>query len=214
MPFDPVAANKAMLENPDMLPSAMQQNQTPTYVPPPQKSVTFTVGGQDIEVQELHWDTLEDFVLPIMEQIGGSDEDREKLAQLREREVKIKLEQIANPSEALTQELEQNQLAQLKLLPRWYTGRSADIKILAAAIKSQEHYPELTYEIIRKRLTLAEARQVSENMVKLLEISGFAINQGESEAVVDSTATSIDSSPNSSAVESPTLQTGNPQNEQ
>ena len=70
----------------------------------------------------------------------------------------------------------------------WWTSRGDDVRILAAAMREP-------YEDVRRRIVgLDESRLVSATIGELLKISGFVM-PGESEAAIDSTETSIDSSP-------------------
>lgn len=75
------------------------------------RSVTFTVGGEDVEVQEMSWAIIEDTVMPLL------DEAQQRL-QMAEAAKKHGVDYVGIP---------------------WYKVRGKDIEILAAAMREPIH---------------------------------------------------------------------------
>lgn len=75
------------------------------------RSVTFTVGGDDVEVQEMSWAIIEDTVMPLL------DEAQQRV-QMVEAAKKHGVDYVGIP---------------------WYKVRGKDIEILAAAMREPVH---------------------------------------------------------------------------
>lgn len=75
------------------------------------RSVTFTVSGEDVEVQEMSWAIIEDTVMPLL------DEAQQRL-QMVEEAKKHGVDYVSIP---------------------WYKVRGKDIEILAAAMREPVH---------------------------------------------------------------------------
>lgn len=173
-------------------------------------TVTFEIGDEQVEIPELTWDIIQDDVMPILDSMRASPEKEFELEFLRLREAQLSVE-AANykppkPQDGNIVQLAlpdpRSELAKVKAQlaaegVRWYVSRGNDIKILASALKYIR--PDLTYDIIRRKLTFAGAEQVSRKLGDLLRLSGFGVanpTETETEEVKDSTSTT--SSPISS----------------